>query len=88
MSKRYMDSTLWECSWFLELQNSLKIETITTISKGCQPLPSVKDKDKDSDSSFFLNISLFESQLKKELISEYSQQALQANHLAPFRHYH
>ena len=70
-----MDSTLWERSWFLDIQNSSKIETITTISKGCQPLPRVKDKDKDTDSSSFLNISLFESQLKTELISEYGQPA-------------
>jgi hypothetical protein len=41
------------------LQNSTIIETKTTISKGCQPLPRVKDKDKDSDSST-INISLFE----------------------------
>jgi hypothetical protein len=53
------------------IQNSLKIETTTTIPKGCQPLPRVKDKD--SDSSSFLNISLFESQFKTELISEYGQ---------------
>ena len=51
------------------IQNSSKIETITTISKGCQPLPRVKDKD----SSSFLNISLFKAQLKTELISEYGQ---------------
>ena len=50
------------------LQNSSKIETTTTISKGCQPLPRVKDKDSSS-----LNISLFESQIKKELISQYGQ---------------
>ena len=58
---------------FLRIQNSSKTETITTIPKGCQPLPRVKDKDKDSDSSSFLNISLFESQIKKELISQYGQ---------------
>jgi hypothetical protein len=54
------------------LQNSSKIETTTTIPKGCQPLPRVKGKDKDSDSST-INISLFESRLKTELISEYCQ---------------
>jgi hypothetical protein len=48
------------------LQNSSKTETIKTISKGCQPLPSLKDKDNDSSTT---NISLFESQLKTELIS-------------------
>ena len=53
---------------YLRIQNSSKIETITTDSKGCQPLPRVKDKDSSS-----LNISLFESQIKKELISEYGQ---------------
>jgi hypothetical protein len=61
---------------FLRIQNSSKIETITTIPKGCQPLPRVKDKDKDSDSSSFLNISLFESQLKSELISQYGLPAV------------
>src|ERR1035437_263224 len=58
---------------FLRIQNTSKIETITTIPKGCQPLSGVKDKDKDSDSSTSLNISLFESQIKKELISQYGQ---------------
>ena len=67
MSKRYMDSTPWECFWLLDIQNFSKIETITTIPKGCQPLPRVKDKDKDSSS---FNISLFESQIKTELISD------------------
>jgi DNA replication protein DnaD len=38
-------------------------------------LPRVKDKDKDRNSSSFLNISLFESQLKTELISQYGQAA-------------
>jgi hypothetical protein len=47
--------------------NSSKIETITTIPKGCQPLARVKDKDKDSDSISFINISLFEFQFKTEL---------------------
>ena len=53
---------------YLRIQNSSKIETTTTISKGCQPLARVKDKDSSS-----LNISLFESQIKTELISEYGQ---------------
>jgi hypothetical protein len=57
---------------FLRIQNSLKIETITTIPKGCQPLATLKDKDKDSDSST-INISLFESQLKTELVSKCGQ---------------
>jgi hypothetical protein len=56
---------------FLRIQNTSKIETITTISKGCQPLPGVKDKDNDSST---INISLFEAQLKTELISVYGQQ--------------
>jgi hypothetical protein len=75
---RLKDSGIYEMALtegFLRIQNSSKIETITTIPKGCQPLPRVKDKDKDSDSSSFLNISLFESQLKTELISEYGQPA-------------
>jgi hypothetical protein len=75
---RLKDSGIYEMAiteGFLRIQNSSKIETITTIPKGCQPLPRVKDKDKDSDSSSFLNISLFETQLKTELISEYGQQA-------------
>jgi hypothetical protein len=55
---------------YLRIQNSSKIETITPIPKGCQPLPRVKDKDNDSST---INISLFESQLKTELISEYGQ---------------
>src|ERR1035437_8601233 len=59
---------------YLRIQNSSKIETITTISKGCQPLPRVKDKDNDSST---INISLFESQLKTELISEYGQLAFE-----------
>jgi hypothetical protein len=58
---------------YLRIQGTSKKETTTTISKGCQPLPGVKDKDKDSDSSSFLNISLFESQIKKELITKYGQ---------------
>jgi hypothetical protein len=58
---------------YLRIQNTLNIETTTTTSKGCQPLPRVKDKDKDCDSSSFLNISLFESRIKSELISEYGQ---------------
>ena len=78
-----MDSTLWECSWFLELQNSLKIETITTISKGCQHLPRVKDKDSDSST---INISLFESRLKTELISEYGQTAFNYAFLEAVKH--
>src|ERR1035438_8391917 len=57
---------------FLRIQNSSKTETTITNSKGCQPLPRVKDKDNDSNT---INISLFESQLKTELISEYGQQA-------------
>ena len=40
-----------------KIQNSSKIETTTTISKGCQPLARVKDKDSDSST---INISLFE----------------------------
>jgi hypothetical protein len=58
---------------FLRIQNSVKKETTTIIPKGSQPLPT--DKDKDNDSSSFLNISLFESQLKNELISQYGQPA-------------
>ena len=57
---------------YLRIQNSSKMETITTISKGCQPLARVKDKDSDSST---INISLFEAQLKTELITEYGQQA-------------
>ena len=71
---RLKDSGIYEMAiteGYLRIQNSSKIETITTISKGCQPLPRVKDKDNNSSS--FLNISLFESQIKKELISEYGQ---------------
>jgi hypothetical protein len=52
----------------LRIQNSSKIETVTTISNPCQPLPRVKDKDSSS-----LNISLFESRIKTELISEYGR---------------
>jgi hypothetical protein len=55
---------------YLRIQNSSKIETITIISNPCQPLAKVKDKDNDSST---INISLFESQLKSELISEYGQ---------------
>ena len=51
-----------------KIQNSSKTETITTISKGCQPLPGVKDNDSST-----INISLFEYGLKTELISEYGQ---------------
>src|ERR1035438_925786 len=73
---RLKDSGIYEIALtegYLRIQCSSKIETITTIPKGFQPLATVKDKDKDSDSSSFLNISLFESQLKKELISQYGQ---------------
>ena len=56
---------------YLRIQGTSKKETTTTISKGCQPL--ARDKDKDNDSSSSLNISLFESQIKKELISQYGQ---------------
>src|ERR1035437_125421 len=73
---RLKDSGIYELALtegFLRIQNSSKIETITTIPKGCQPLARVKDKDNDSNS--FLNISLFESQLKTELISQYGQPA-------------
>ena len=52
--------------------NSSKMETITTIPKGCQPLPRVKDKDSDNST---INISLLEAQLKTELITEYGQPA-------------
>jgi hypothetical protein len=55
---------------YLRIQNSSKIDPTTTISKGCQPLARVKDKDSDSST---INISLFESRLKTELISEYGQ---------------
>jgi hypothetical protein len=78
-----MDSTIWECSRFLDLQNSSKIETITTISKGCQPLPRVKDKDSDSST---INISLFESRHKTELISEYGQPAFNYAVLEAVKH--
>ena len=56
---------------YLRIQNSSKKETATTISKGCQPL--ARDKDKDNDSST-INISLFEEQIKRELITKYGQQ--------------
>jgi hypothetical protein len=45
-------------SIFSLFQNSFKMVTITTIPKGCQPLPRVKDKD---NNSIIINISLFES---------------------------
>ena len=57
---------------FLRIQNSSKKETTAIITNPCQPLATDKDKDNDSCSS--LNISLFESQIKKELISQYGQQ--------------
>ena len=57
---------------YIRIQNSSKKETTAIITKGSQPLATDKDKDNDSSSSF--NISLFESQLKKELISQYGQQ--------------
>jgi hypothetical protein len=72
---RLKDSGIYDLAiseGFLRIQNSSKIETITTIPKGCQPLPGVKDKDNDSST---INISLFESQLKSELISQYGQPA-------------
>jgi len=72
---RLKDSGIYDMAiadGFLRIQNSSKIETITTIPKGCQPLARVKDKDNDSS---IINISLFEAQLKSELISEYGQQA-------------
>jgi hypothetical protein len=74
---RLKDNGIYEMALtegYLRIQNSSKIETITTIPKGCQPLPRVKDKD--SDSSSFLNISLFETQLKSELITQYGQLAV------------
>jgi|ERR1035437_699600 DNA gyrase/topoisomerase IV subunit B len=58
---------------FLRIQETSKNETTTTNIKGFQPLLRVKDKDKDSDSSYFLNISLFESQIKQELITQYGK---------------
>jgi hypothetical protein len=58
---------------YLRIQNSSQKETTTTIPKGCQPLPRVKDKDNDSST---INISLFESQIKNELITEYGQPAV------------
>src|ERR1035437_1257776 len=73
---RLKDSGIYEMAiteGYLRIQNSLKIETITTIPKGCQPLPRVKDKDNDSST---INISLFEVQLKTELITEYGQPAV------------
>jgi hypothetical protein len=57
---------------FLRIQNSSKKETTAIIPNPCQPLAA--DKDKDNDSSSSLNISLFESQLKKDLIAQYGQQ--------------
>jgi hypothetical protein len=57
---------------FLRIQNSIKKETTAIIPNPCQPLATYKDKDNNSSSSF--NISLFESQLKKELISKYGQE--------------
>lgn len=59
---------------FLRIQETSKKETTATIPTGSQPLARDKDKDKDNDSSSFSNISLFESQLKKELIFQYGQQ--------------
>jgi DNA replication protein DnaD len=56
----------------MRIQNSSKIDPTKTISKGCQPLARVKDKDSDSST---INISLFEAQLKTELITEYGQPA-------------
>jgi hypothetical protein len=56
------------------IQNSSKKETTPIITNPCQPLATDKDKDNDNDSSSSFNISLFESQLKKELISRYGQQ--------------
>src|ERR1035437_4801703 len=56
---------------FLRIQETSKNETTTTNIKGFQPLLRVKDKD--SDSSYFLNISLFESQIKQELITQYGK---------------
>jgi hypothetical protein len=72
---RLKDSGIYEMAiteGFLRIQNTSKIETITAIPKGCQPLARVKDKDNDSST---INISLFEAQLRSELISEYGQQA-------------
>ena len=72
---RLKDNGIYEMAiteGFLRIQNSSKIETITTISNPCQPLPRVKDKDNDSST---INISLFETQLKTELISQYGQPA-------------
>jgi hypothetical protein len=53
-------------------RNSSIKETITTISKNCQPL--ARDKDKDNSSSI-ININLFEEQIKQELISQFGQEA-------------
>ncbi|MDR3608955.1 MAG: hypothetical protein P4L27_00150 [Ignavibacteriaceae bacterium] len=72
---RLKDSGIYDLAitlGFLRIQNSSKTETITTIPKGCQPLARVKDKDNDSST---INISLFESQLKTELITQYGQPA-------------
>lgn len=72
---RLKDNGIYEMAiteGFLRIQNSSKIETITTIPKDCQPLARVKDKDNDSST---INISLFEAQLKSELISQYGQPA-------------
>lgn len=72
---RLKDNGIYELAnteGFLRIQISSKIETNTTIPKGCQPLPGVKDKDSDNST---INISLFESQLKTELISQYGQPA-------------
>jgi hypothetical protein len=73
---RLKDSGIYEMAieeGFLRVQNSSKKETTTTISKGCQPL--ARDKDKDNSSNI-INISLFESQIKKELITQYGQEAV------------
>jgi hypothetical protein len=68
---RLKDSGIYDMAiteGYLRIQGASQNETTTTISKGCQPLPRVKDKDSSS-----LNISLFESQIKNELITEYGQ---------------
>ncbi|MDR3669182.1 MAG: hypothetical protein P4L35_20320, partial [Ignavibacteriaceae bacterium] len=72
---RLRDSGIYDLAiseGFIRIQNSSKTETITIIPKGCQPLARVKDKDNDSST---INISLFESRLKTELITEYGQTA-------------
>jgi hypothetical protein len=74
---RLKDSGIYEMAieeGYLRVQNSSKKETITTISKGCQPL--ARDKDKDNSSNI-ININLFEEEIKKGLITQYGREAVE-----------